>query len=69
MSDQDPARYFWMGATAVLAGLVADRLLRSLNTTNLSRTALALREFKHLLGGGTPEPVVLNPGEIGRAHV
>lgn len=61
MNSQEPAKYFWMGAGAVLAGMVADRLLRSMNVANLSRAAYALREIRHAFGHGAPEPVVLNP--------
>lgn len=67
MSTQDPAKYFWMGAGAVLAGMAADRLLTHMSLANITRMAYALREIRHAFGGGAPQPVVLNPE--GAAHL
>lgn len=61
MSNQDPSKYFWMGAGAVLAGMAADRLFSHMSLANLTRMAYAVREIRHAFGGGAPQPVVLNP--------
>lgn len=61
MKEQDPAKYFWMGAAAVLAGITIDRALRAFSGQSLTKMAYTVREIKNALAGGPAETVVITP--------